>query len=161
MAICFAVVTSGHSQKIVRSFWGATLGESMQQVYDALDKAKLEPIVTDDALYVVDNELYKIQFATIGLKFTTEDAFYNIFGYNKYTNKKEAENAFVQALSILKEQYPNVQQIAKTAGCLKLYAYADADTDEAFSLGLYKNDAGVCFVRFNLISNYLYKRVSK
>lgn len=149
-----------NAQKMERSFWGATLGESIQQVYDALINANLDPIVTDDALYLKNNTLYKTQYQTIGFKFTGENTFYNIFGYSKFTSKKEAENAFLEALDMLKQQYI-MNKISGPAGCLKLYAYADADTDEAFSLGLYKNDNGAYFVRFNLISNFLYKRANK
>lgn len=161
IAFCCALASTISAQKIETSFWGVKFGQSIQQVYDGLTAAEHEVIVTDDALFMLDKDVYKVKFQTVGMKFTAEDAFYNLFAYNKVTSKKEAESQYSTALGIIKEQYPTIQQIASPAGCLKLYAYADADTDEAFSLGLYKNDSGVYFVRLNVISNFLIKRAGK
>ncbi len=147
-------------QKIDNSFWGCTFGTTANNVYESLKGLGLEPIPTEDCIYLKNNEIYGIAYATIGMKFTSEDAFYNIFGYNKFENKKEAEAAFMDNLSALSKQYP-MQQMNKVPGCLKLYAFADGDADEAFSIGLYKNDSGVFFVRLNIINNYLLKRSKK
>ena len=91
------------------------------------------------------------------MKFTSEDAFYNIFGYNKFDSKQDAMDNFNEALGKIREQYPNVQTMSRTEGCLKLYAYADADSGDAFSIGLYKGN-NAFFVRLNIFSDYLLKR---
>ena len=148
------------AQKIVTSFWDCQFGLTSEQVYQNLTKAELSPIVGDDAIYLQNNSVYGISFQVIGLKFTAEDAFYNIFGYNKFDNKQDANAEFNNALARLKERYPNVQTMSRPEGCLKLYAYADADAGTAFSLGLYKSDEGKFFVRLNVFSDYLLKRAN-
>lgn len=145
------------AQKIVRSFWNSQFGVSSEEVYNNLLAAELEPIVSDDAIYLKDNSVYNIAFQTIGLKFTSEDAFYNIFGYNKFDAKQAASDNFNDALAKIREQYPNVQIMSRPEGCLKLYAYVDADSGDAFSIGLYKGN-GAFFVRLNIFSDYLLKR---
>lgn len=156
-----AALGSVSAQKIATTFWNCAFGNASATVYETLKQQELEPIPTEDCIYLQNKDVYGITFGTIGMKFTADDAFYNIFGYNKFENKKEAENAYNDCLNKLREQYPNLQMMNKVAGCLKMYAYADAVSDEAFSIGLYKNDAGKFFVRLNVVSNYLLKRANK
>lgn len=159
-AIAIAISANTFAQKIVTTFFDCQFGITSEQVYQNLEKAKLAPIVSDDAIYLQDNIVYGVSFHVIGLKFTDADAFYNIFGYNKLDNKKSATAEFNNALSRVKDQYPNVQPISRPEGCLKLYAFADADAGTAFSLGLYKGNGGTFFVRLNVFSDYLQKKVS-
>ena len=154
-------VTAGISaQKIVTSFWNCQFGITSEQAYRTLEQAELMPIVADDGLYLQDNNIYGLPFQVIGLKFTDEDAFYNIFGYNKIDSKQEATAQFNDMLSRLKDTYPNMQLMSRPEGCLKLYAYADADQGTAFSIGLYKGNGGNFFVRLNIFSDYLLKKVN-
>ena len=126
-------------------------------MYNNLVANNLQPILTEDGIFLKDNSIYSILFQTIGMKFTSEDAFYNIFGYNKFDSKQDAMDNFNEALGKIREQYPNVQTMSRTEGCLKLYAYADADSGDAFSIGLYKGN-NAFFVRLNIFSDYLLKR---
>lgn len=158
LIILLAVAVGMKAQKIETSFWGCQFGLSSQQVYDNLTAAELSPIVAKDGIYVKDNKIYGIDFQTIGFKFTPGDAFYNIFGYTKYTSKQEGLDGFNEALDLLRQEYPNIQSMSRTAGTLKLYAYADGDKGTAFSLGLYKGNGGAYFVRLNVLSDYLLKR---
>lgn len=146
------------AQKIETSFWGCQFGVSSEQVYETLKSAELDPIVANDGIYLKDNKVYGIAFKTIGFKFTAGDAFYNIFGYTKYLSKQDGLDGFNEALDILRQDYPNIQSMSKTAGTLKLYAYADGDKGTAFSLGLYKGNGNAYFVRLNVLSDYLLKR---
>ena len=145
------------AQKIADTFWGSKFGVTYEEVYDNLVAASLEPIIADADIYLKDNVVYGISFQTIGFKFTSEDAFYNIFGYNKFTTKQEATDNFTEAYGKIREQYPSVQAMSRTEGCLKLYAFADGDSGNAFSIGLYKGN-GAFFVRLNIFSDYLLKR---
>ena len=158
VAICIAFAVK--AQKIERTFWNSTFGVSSEQVYNNLIDNNLQPILTEDGIFLKDNSVYGVAFQTIGLKFTSEDAFYNIFGYNKFGSKQEATDNLNEALAKLREQYPNIQTMSRTEGCLKLYAYADGDSGDAFSLGLYKGN-GAFFVRLNIFSDYLLKREKK
>lgn len=151
---------SAYAQKIANTFWESRFGVTSEEVYNNLLAAGLQPIVSDDAIYLQDNVVFSIPFHTIGFKFTVEDAFYNIFGYTKFTGKQEATIFFEDAYAKVREQYPNVQTMSRTEGVLKLYAYADADSGDAFSLGLYKGN-GAFFVRLNIFSDYLLKREKK
>lgn len=158
LAILLSIMGGLRAQKIETSFWGCQFGITSEQVYENLQTAELSPIVAQDGIYLKDNKIYKISFQTIGFKFTNGDAFYNIFGYNKYNSKQEGLDAFNDALDILRQDYPNIQSMSRTTGTLKLYAYADGDKGTAFSLGLYKGNGGVYFVRLNVLSDYLLKR---
>lgn len=158
LLILLAIAFGARAQKIVTSFWGCQFGVSSEQVYEILNTAELSPIVAKDGIYLKDNKVYDISFQTIGFKFTNGDAFYNIFGYNKYNSKQEGLDGFNDALDILRQEYPNIQSMSRTAGTLKLYAYADGDKGTAFSLGLYKGNNGAYFVRLNVLSDYLLKR---
>ena len=162
LVIVLAVMqfTALPAQKIMRTFWDSQFGVTSEQVYNNLLAANLDPIVSDDAIYLKDNSVYSIPFQTIGFKFTSEDAFYNVFGYNKFDSKQEAMDNLTEALGKIRDQYPNVQTMSRTEGCLKLYAYADADSGDAFSLGLYKGNSAF-FVRLNIFSDYLLKREKK
>lgn len=153
----FSVFNSVNGQKITTSFWGCAFGVSSEIVYNNLVEAGLEPIVSDDAIFLKSENIYSIPFQTIGFKFTASDAFYNIFGYNKFDNKQAATDNLNEALSKLRDLYPTLQTMSPTQGCLKLYAYADADSGEAFSLGLYKGN-NAFFVRLNIFSDYLLKK---
>lgn len=155
MAICIAAAV--RAQKIEHTFWDCAFGVSSEQVYNNLVANNLQPILTEDGIFLKDNSIYSILFQTIGMKFTSEDAFYNIFGYNKFDSKQDAMDNFNEALGKIREQYPNVQTMSRTEGCLKLYAYADADSGDAFSIGLYKGN-NAFFVRLNIFSDYLLKR---
>ena len=135
MAIC--IVATVRAQKIEHTFWDSAFGVSSEQVYNNLVANNLQPILTEDGIFLKDNSIYSILFQTIGMKFTSEDAFYNIFGYNKFDSKQDAMD--------------------NTEGCHKLYAYADADSGDAFSIGLYKGN-NAFFVRLNIFSDYLLKR---
>ena len=148
------------AQKIANTFWESKFGVTSEEVYNNLLAAGLEPIVSDDAIYLQDNVVFSIPFHTIGFKFTTEDAFYNVFGYTKFTAKQDAFNFFDDAYAKVREQYPNIQTMSRTEGVVKLYAYADADSGDAFSIGLYKGN-GAYFVRLNIFSDYLLKREKK
>lgn len=151
---------TNYAQRIETSYWDCTLGDTYEQVYNTLKDANLNPIATEDGVFLKDNDIFKVQFSTIGMKFTVEDAFYNIFGYNKYTSKKEAMEAFDIAIEKVKLSYPNVQPMSKPEGCLRLYAYTDDGHENVFSLGLYKGNNGVFFLRINIYSDYLLKRAS-
>ncbi|MBP5629658.1 MAG: hypothetical protein J6X27_07450 [Bacteroidaceae bacterium] len=153
----FCAFVGAKAQKIANTFWESKFGVTSEEVYDNLLTAGLQPIVSDDAIYLQDNVLFSIPFHTIGFKFTAEDAFYNIFGFTKFTAKQEAFNFFDDAYAKVREQYPNIQTMSRTEGVIKLYAYADADSGDAFSIGLYKGN-GAYFVRLNIFSDYLLKR---
>lgn len=158
LAILMVFAYGLRAQKIETSFWGCQFGVSSEQVYETLNNAELSPIVAKDGIYLKDNKVYDISFQTIGFKFTNGNAFYNIFGYNKYSSKQDGLNGFNEALDILRQEYPNIQSMSRTAGTLKLYAYADGDKGTAFSLGLYKGNGNDYFVRLNVLSDYLLKR---
>ena len=85
MAICIAATV--RAQKIEHTFWDSAFGVSSEQVYNNLVANNLQPILTEDGIFLKDNSIYSILFQTIGMKFTSEDAFYNIFGYNKFEPK--------------------------------------------------------------------------
>ena len=159
LLLCSLAFTAS-AQKIANTFWESKFGVTSEEVYNNLLAAGLQPIVSDDAIYLQDNVVYSIAFHTIGFKFTAEDAFYNIFGYTKFADKKEAADFFDDAYAKVREQYPNVQTMSRTEGVIKLYAYADADSGDAFSIGLYKGN-GAYFVRLNIFSDYLLKREKK
>lgn len=148
------------AQKIDKSYWNCKFGDTYQMVFDALQSQELDPIASDDGIYMKNQDVFHTRFATVGIKFTEENAFYNVFGYNKYTTKKEASEAFLDALGRIRELYPKVQSMSKPDGCLRLYAYTDDGQENVFSLGLYKGNNDVFFVRLNVYSNYLMKRGS-
>ena len=127
------------AQKIETTYWNCTLGTASEQVLESLNSQNLNPIVTEDGIYLQDKDIYGVRFATIGLKFTTDNMFYNVFGYNKYNSKKEANVGF--------------------ENCLRLYAYTDDGHENVFSIGLYKGANGDSyFVRLNIYSDYLVKK---
>ena len=147
------------AQKIETTYWNCTLGTASEQGLESLNSQNLNPIVTEDGIYLQDKDIYGVRFATIGLKFTTDNMFYNVFGYNKYNSKKEANVGFDTALSEIQRQYPNVQAMSKSENCLRLYAYTDDGHENVFSIGLYKGANGDSyFVRLNIYSDYLVKK---
>lgn len=146
------------AQKIETTYWNCTLGTASEQVIESLSNQNLNPIVTDDGVYLKDKDIFGIHFSTIGLKFTSENMFYNVFGYNKYNSKKEANVAFDAALSEIKSMYPNMQAMSKSENCLRLYAYTDDGHENVFSIGLYRGANDAFFVRLNIYSDYLVKK---
>ncbi|MGN1237168.1 MAG: hypothetical protein ACI4TS_06945 [Bacteroidaceae bacterium] len=154
----FAFAISLNAQKIENVFWGSTLGMSSGQVLENLEKQKLEPIVDESGIYLQNVELEEITFSTIGMKFTANDEFYNVFGYNKFKSRKEAQTSFDDSLSKLRLKYPNIQSMSKSDNCFRLYAYTDDGHENVLSLGLYKGNEGAYFVRLNVYSDYLVRR---
>lgn len=150
--------TAVNAQKIETSYWNCVIGDTYDHVLSVLEEQNYGPIVTDDGVFLRDRDLYGIDFATIGMKFTSEGLFYNVFGYNKYTSKKEANSGFDAALSEIRSKYPNVQSMSKSDNCLRLYAYTDDSRENVFSLGLYRGSGDTYFVRLNIYSDYLVRK---
>lgn len=157
-ALLCLLATAGHAQKIGAEYFNCKFGETFDIVSQKLTDANQEPILTEDGIFLKDKDIYGVTFGTIGMKFTKEDTFFNIFGYNKFDNKKEATAAFDKTLSSLREQFSNIQSMSKTDNCLRLYAYTDEGHENVLSLGLYKGNNGTFFVRINIYSDYLVRR---
>lgn len=158
LSLLLALCVNATAQKIETSFWNCVLGDAYEGVVKNLQEQELNPIVTEDGVFLQNRIIYDVDFATIGLKFTSEGQFYNVFGYNKYTSKKEANTAFDMALSKIKNRYPDVQSMSKSGSCLRLYAYTDNGHENVFSLGLYRGNGDTYFVRLNIYSDYLVRK---
>lgn len=154
----FVFSISLNAQKIENVYWGSALGMSSEQVLENLGNQNLDAIVDESGIYLQNVELAEIVFSTVGMKFTANDEFYNVFGYNKFKSRKEAQVAFDDSLSKLRLKYPKIQSMSKSDNCLCLYAYTDDGHENVLSLGLYKGNGGAYFVRLNVYSDYLVRR---
>lgn len=156
--LLFALCVGANAQKIETSYWNCVFGDSFDHVVEELQNQSLDPIIAEDGVYMKTKRVYDVDFATVGMKFTEAGQFYNIFAYNKYTSKKEANSAFDASLDAIRSLYPNVQPMSKSNNCLRLYAYTDDGHENVFSLGLYKGNDNVFFVRLNIYSDYLIRQ---
>lgn len=158
LSLLFVLCVNTKAQKIETSYWNCVIGDACESVVNSLQEQRLDPIVTDDGVFLQNRSVFGVDFATVGMKFTSEGLFYNVFGYNKYASKKEANNGFDMALSKIKESYSDVQSMSKSGNCLRLYAYTDDGHENVFSLGLYRGKGDTYFVRLNIYSDYLARK---
>ncbi len=158
LVLLLALCANVKAQKIETSYWNCVIGDAYESVVTKLQEQQFEPIVTNDGVFLQNRSIFDVDFATIGMKFTADGLFYNVFGYNKYTSKKEAINGFDMALSKIRNRYPDVQSMSKSENCLRLYAYTDDGHENVFSLGLYRGNGDAYFVRLNIYSDYLVRK---
>lgn len=152
-----------YAGKVKSTFWGCGFGTPCAVMEESLRKMDLNPIVGDGNIFLKNVDLDGISFQTVALIFSPVDGgLFKVIGSNRMESKEAADSCYNEALSRIREKYPNVQILRKPDKAERMCTYLD--DENIFYLGLFsskKDGKKVYFVNLNFWNKLMSKRITE